>query len=115
MPKAVMVVYTNPVPDQEDEYNDWYDNRHLAEVCAVPGIVSARRFKIGEGDGLPSSAGESKYLALYELDADDLSQPMKEIAARSGTDKMYISPAMSVDDPEIAPRLAIFEQISSHG
>jgi hypothetical protein len=114
MPKAVLVVYTNPVPGQEEEYNDWYDNRHLADVCAIPGIVSARRFKLGEGGLMPNNDGDPQYLALYELDADDLSQPMKEIAERGGTEKMYLSPALAMT-PELSPRVSLFEQISSQG
>ena len=46
MPKAIMLVQSKPWhPDREDEYNDWYSNTHIPEVCAVDGIVSARRYK----------------------------------------------------------------------
>ena len=46
MPKAVMVVYSRPTdPARDDDYNDWYDNVHLREVCEVPGFVSARRYE----------------------------------------------------------------------
>ena len=43
MPRAVFVVFTNPAsPDQEDEYNEFYDSTHLPEVCQTPGFVSGR-------------------------------------------------------------------------
>jgi hypothetical protein len=33
---------TSPVdPAREDEYNDWYDNTHVPEICAVLGFVFA--------------------------------------------------------------------------
>jgi len=45
MVKATLVVLTNPVAGREDDYNDWYTNRHLGDVLEVPGIVSAKRLK----------------------------------------------------------------------
>jgi hypothetical protein len=27
---TTMIVFTSPVEGREDEYNDWYDNTHLA-------------------------------------------------------------------------------------
>ena len=47
MPKGVFVVLTSAsTPEQDTAFNDWYSNVHLGEVVQVPGIVSARRFKI---------------------------------------------------------------------
>ena len=46
MPKYTFMVLTNPVEGQEDIYNDWYNNRHLADVLKVPVFVSAQRFKL---------------------------------------------------------------------
>ncbi len=39
MPHYAYVVHSNPVAGREDEYNDWYSNRHLADVVAVPGAL----------------------------------------------------------------------------
>lgn len=94
MGKAMMVVQTRPVSaDREDEYNDWYTNQHLDDVVAVPGFGTARRFVLSETrpvDGLPPS--EFKYLAIYELDTDDVegaAQAMKDALA-----DMYLSDAL---------------------
>src|SRR3546814_7682746 len=46
MKEYVYVVRSNPVTGREDEYNRWYSERHLADVMAVPGFVSARRYRI---------------------------------------------------------------------
>jgi len=92
MPKGIMVVQSSPSdPSREDEYNDWYDNTHLPEVLAVPGFVSARRYKVFGGAG-PS---QHAYLAVYELEADDLTAPVRELRARSasgGTTKRDLPP-----------------------
>jgi len=39
MPKAKFVVYSRPKsPEHEDEYNQWYNDTHLPELCAIPGL-----------------------------------------------------------------------------
>jgi hypothetical protein len=57
-----VIVYTSPVVGREDEYNAWYDGIHLPEFCALPGVISGRRFKVAE-------EGKPRYAAIYELSA----------------------------------------------
>ena len=82
MGKAIMVVHTRPVSaDKEDEYNKWYTEEHLADVVSVPGFGSARRFVLSETpgfEGLPSN--DFKYMAIYELDTDDVEGAAKAMA-----------------------------------
>ena len=62
-------------PDREAEYHKWYNDTHLAEICSVDGIVSARRFAPTDGMGpfMLSRAGlrdlESVMRRLGELGA----------------------------------------------
>ena len=56
-----LIVYTSPVDGKEDEYNAWYDDTHLPEFSALPGVISGRRFKVA-GD-------KPQYAAVYELSA----------------------------------------------
>ncbi|WP_106398792.1 DUF4286 family protein [Actinocorallia populi] len=87
MPKGIMVVQSSPSdPSREDEYNAWYTDTHLPEVLAVPGFVSARRYKV-----LGGGPEGHTYLAVYELEADDLTAPVKELRAR-GTSKNDLPP-----------------------
>ncbi len=60
--KYTLIVYTNPADGREDDYNAWYDDVHLAEFSALPGVISGRRFKVVGGD-------EARYAAIYELSA----------------------------------------------
>jgi len=85
------VVLTNPVPGKDAEYNDWYTNTHLHDLVKIPGIKSAQRFKIA-----PQSAkgATHQYLALYEIETDDLDSVQNAILKASGTSAMVISPAM---------------------
>ena len=87
MKSHVFVVSTKPVPGQDAEYNLWYDTRHIPDVLAVPGIVSARRFKA-------TVDNQPQYLALYEIETDDADGVMAEIEARAGTERMPMSPAL---------------------
>ena len=60
-----LIVYTSPAGGREDEYNTWYDNVHLREFSALPGVINGRRYKVAKdgGDGKP------QYAAIYELSA----------------------------------------------
>ena len=70
MPDHVLIVLTNPTEGQEDEYNDWYSNTHLAEVTALDGFVAAQRFRLSDSQlsGFPRS--DHRFLAIYEIDGD---------------------------------------------
>ncbi len=60
---VTLIVFTSPVAGREAEYNDWYDNVHLPEFLALPGVVSGRRLRLAPG-GPPS---RHSYAAIYEL------------------------------------------------
>jgi hypothetical protein len=78
--RKIQLVYSNPVPGMEDEFNEWYSSRHVHEILRVPGYLSAQRFRVtrhpigGSGDSGPEPF---QYLALYEVEGDP-----EEILAR---------------------------------
>lgn len=94
MPRFVFVVYTNPVRGREEEYNEWYTNRHLDDLLACPGVVSARRLKLCSAQ-VKEVAMPHRYLALYEIETDDPQRFYNELFARNGTDP--ISSALAGD------------------
>jgi hypothetical protein len=98
VPKGIMLVQSGPSdPAREDEYNDWYANTHIPQICAVPGITGARRYK-----ALNQDNGEARpYLAVYDLDADDLTDPIKELRARSASGEAQMSDALQLDPPPL--------------
>jgi hypothetical protein len=94
MAKHVFVVLTNPVAGKEDSYNDWYTNVHLGDVLQVPGIIAAQRFKLSDVQrGEPPFPW--RYLALYDVDTDDLNHTLAVLKERSGTSAMVISDALA--------------------
>ena len=74
-----LIVYTSPAEGRDDEYNAWYDDIHLPEFSALPGVNTGRRFKVA-GDGKP------QYAAIYELSThpDNVMAAMNE-GIRNGT------------------------------
>jgi hypothetical protein len=49
----------NVPAEHEADFNAWYDKEHIPALSAVPGVLSARRFR--------ATVGEPKYVALYHL------------------------------------------------
>lgn len=77
MPKGLMLVMTNVSdPAGEDDFNQWYDNVHLSDVLETPGIKKATRYQLATGR---VREGRGKYLAIYEIEADDLAAVMDKI------------------------------------
>lgn len=107
MAKYSFVVLSNPVRGREDDYNEWYNGRHLADVLAVPGFVGARRFKLAK----PNAKAPHKYLALYEIETDDLKRTLKDMYGRAGTKAMPISDALDMKGVSANVYQAITERV----
>ena len=58
----------------------------------MPGFTGARRYKLPQ-------AGD--YLAIYEIDADDLTAPAAELRARSAAGLMRTSDVLRTDPPPV--------------
>jgi hypothetical protein len=95
MANGIIYVETYPSsPNREQEYNDWYNNVHIPELVALDGIVAARRLRPVNGEG--------PYVALYEIEGDDLQAVLDNMSANAGN--LHMSDALSLD-PRPIPRL----------
>jgi hypothetical protein len=91
MGKYVMVVQSRAKPGQDDAYNEWYDSTHFHDICAIPGVISGRRFEaVGPGIGAPGLP----YLAIFEIETDDPAQVMAEMGKRAADGTMKSSDAL---------------------
>ncbi len=80
------LVFNNPVPGKEKEYLDWYDNRHIIDVTAIPGFVSGQRFVRNETQMYANVEPKlANYLTLYRVSTDDLDAVNAEIRERIST------------------------------
>jgi hypothetical protein len=59
-PATILLTSVDVAPDAEEEFNRWYNERHLPEVMACPGFRSAARYEC--------TLGEPRYIAIYELE-----------------------------------------------
>jgi hypothetical protein len=62
--KGLLLVMADIDPEDEDEFNRWYNQEHLPGRLSVPGFVSGRRYRAIDGS--------PKYLALYELESSEV-------------------------------------------
>jgi hypothetical protein len=86
--RYTLIVYTSPAEGREDDYNAWYDQVHLPEFTALPGVVSGRRYQVDQ-DGKP------QYAAVYELTAHpDAVMAAMNAGIREGT--VHMSDAIDV-------------------
>jgi len=97
MADAMFLVFANANEGQDDEFNRWYDARHLPDVLAVPGIIDGQRYTLAELDD-PSgvvATSKHKYLAAYTIQTSP-ENVMKEFMTRMGSGEMDVSPAMDL-------------------
>jgi hypothetical protein len=94
MPHFKYVVFTEPLPGRDDAYNDWYNNRHLGDVLAVDGFVAAQRFKLVELDS--NSQPASRYMAIYEIEADDPKAELDRLVQAFEAGNMPVSDALDI-------------------
>ena len=46
--QGLINVWLDVPREREEEFNAWYDLEHLEQVVALPGFVSARRYRCDE-------------------------------------------------------------------
>ena len=105
MGRCMLVVMSDAKEGGEDEFNAWYTNEHLADIVAMPGFRSAKRWRLRT---LNMGAFSNKYLAIYDIDADDPEKAVDDMFALRDTPAMPLSPAFDLDTCNVA----IFEEIS---
>jgi hypothetical protein len=81
---GLLVASMNVDPAAEAEFNQWYDTEHLPQLASVPGVLSARRYRVSD------LASERRYLALYHLRDSNVSrsQAWKQAANTPWTERM---------------------------
>ncbi len=106
MAKYVFVVFSNPTPGKEAEFNEWY-NKHLADVLKVPGFVAAERFSLAGAQFGGRTDHPYRYMALYEIETDDVGASIRELEKRLGTAEMPVSDAIDLKHVEAITLAAI--------
>jgi len=68
--RYVYLVFANPIPGKEAEFNDWYSNTHMGDLVQLPGWMGAQRFRIVTTvQPRPTIAGYGHgYLMIWDLE-----------------------------------------------
>ncbi|KKC26182.1 DUF4286 family protein [Sphingomonas sp. SRS2] len=107
MKKYKLIVLSNAADEMHDEFKRWYKDQHLGDVLRVPGFVGAQRF-----DAVLDVEPQTpyRYLAVYDIETDDLAATIQGLKDRSDTAEMPISPALDLDNIFVVP----FEASTEH-
>lgn len=105
MRKFKMLVFSDPVPGADAEYDAWYTGRHLADICAMPGFTAAQRFKL---QAVTMGECNHRNLAIYEMETDDPDRVVEHMFSLRDTEAMPMSPAFDMDTVEVL----VFEEAS---
>jgi len=77
-PRAALLVLTDIDAEYENDFNHWYDDEHVPERVAVPGVRAAHRFVRADIPAPSAPTGPTqlilppKYLVIYDLDHSDV-------------------------------------------
>ena len=61
MATTLFIVKATIPADKDAAFNRWYNEEHVPQVLQFPGLVSARRYKLIDGED------RFQYMAMYEL------------------------------------------------
>jgi len=90
MKTGILYVESRPSsPDLLEEYHTWYDEVHLGEVLALDGIVAARR--------LAPVADAGPFVAIYELEAEDLTAVVADLMNAVADGRVAMSSAIQTE------------------
>ena len=79
MARHILLVLSNAAGGRDNEFDDWYTNVHLRDVLAVDGFVAAQRFRLADAQLQPGLPAPHRYLAVYEIEADDVNAPLQAL------------------------------------
>jgi hypothetical protein len=92
MPQYKLIVMTSPQEGREAEYHDWYQNSHLQQVMALPGFRSGQRYRLSTA---LTEAETFPFLAIYDVETDDIEAVLAEMRRRAGTESLTVSDALA--------------------
>lgn len=105
MRRFKLLVFSEPFEGQEDQYNEWYTRRHLADICALEGFASAQRFKL---HSVSMGTTLNRYMAIYDVETDDPDRVIENMFAARDTLAMPIDPAFNLD----ATSVMLYEELT---
>jgi len=81
-------VLSRSQPGLEEEYVRWYSGQHLSDVKRMPGVISAKLFRMDFQRVYDLDAPQWTLMTIYELEGDNAEEIIDSIKAASGTPAM---------------------------
>ncbi|PWR23303.1 DUF4286 family protein [Zavarzinia compransoris] len=91
--RQVFAALSKPAAGREADFNAWYDGRHVPDVIRVPGIFGAGRYRLSTTFLDPLGQDQS-YLALYDVDSEDLRALAAQLRADVRSERTQMSDAI---------------------
>jgi hypothetical protein len=95
--RHLLVVLANATEGSDEEFNRWYDGVHLPQLLAIPGLVSARRYRLDQRQMRGTRSRPFEYLTLYEIESDDPKSVGDQIIERALDGRVVVSKALDVE------------------
>ncbi len=92
-----MLAWSSPQsPDRLGEFGEWYENTHIPQIrAAVTSIIAVSRYELVDPE---STEPSHRYLAVYELDDDDIPAAAAALAQSAAAGRMEMTTAMNMTD-----------------
>lgn len=81
-----MVVMAKAAPGRKEELARWYDERHIHDLLAVPGFLTAERHDVIPVK-MPEGAPVWDFMLVYEIAGDPM-VTLRGMAELQGTDRL---------------------------
>lgn len=91
------VVFSNPVSeDRIDEFNKWYDEEHVPQVLATPGLIAAQRIEFRPTQFAAKTAPAHRFGVIYEMEGDP-EEVMATVAQRVLSGEIHMIDVIDMD------------------
>ena len=77
------LVMANANPGQDEAYNAWYEDYHIADTLTVPGNVAMRRGKLSDRQIAPDNQHPAGYVVMVAMQTGDVVATTGETGLRS--------------------------------
>ena len=94
MPTFRYIMFLNPVPGREAEFNTWYEHVHLPDIAATGCFRSGERFEVMPSRHTPQA--EHRYASIYEVDGSDPEAALGKLVESFESGRMRMSDAMDM-------------------
>jgi epsilon-lactone hydrolase len=89
MPRFHYTILSRAAAGREEEYVAWYRDRHMADVCRMPGVIGGQLFRMDfqrvyDLDAAP----QWTLMAIYELEGEHPEPIIDSIRAAAGSADM---------------------------